>query len=297
MTDHTSDKNRASSPFKEECGYCQENLEAQALDILDAADRARVERHLQWCGPCRRALADIHSVIDLLPLTSEPVTPSPMVKARLFQQIADEAVEEAAMTFGNPWQSGTADKHVPERTSILPAHTPRSFSFASMFIAPLAIALIVLGAWTNSLRTDLNDIQTRQDGGVAARIQADAQANQLQLYSMEPSCTDCDDSPASGQLGGNPDDNVGILVAWNLNPDERHQVWCENRDGQLTLVSDLQVEHTGEVFQTVNFPEAIGGYSTIYVTRHDGTEEMRVALTDTDHTDVASPESDLPAGD
>jgi hypothetical protein len=295
MTDHTSDKNRASRPFKEECGYCQENLEAQALGILEAADRARVERHLQWCGPCRRDLADIRDVVDLLALASEQVTPSPMVKAKLFQQIADEAVEDAAITFGTPWHAEARPEHTAHASS-RPQIPARSFPLASALIAPLAIALIVLGAWANSLRSDLNDLQSQQDGRVTAQVTVDTPANQMRLYSMEPSCPDCDDTPASGQLGGNPDNNVGVLVAWNLNPNEQHHVWCEDRDGKQTLVSDLEVEHTGEVFQTVNFPEAIGGYSTIYVTRHDGTEEMRVALSEEIPTDVASPESDVPAG-
>ena len=53
MTDHTSDKNRAPSPFKEECAFLQEHLEAEALGILEPAEHARVQRHLQLCGHCR----------------------------------------------------------------------------------------------------------------------------------------------------------------------------------------------------------------------------------------------------
>lgn len=294
MTDHTTNTHRSTSPFRGDCAFVQDNLEAEALDILEPAAHARVQRHLQFCGPCRRALADLRSVVDLLPLLSEPATPSPMAKARLFQQIADESqARPRLVATTNPWEPKPADDPPP-------ANPPASGSNGNpgwqrwmmpAMVAPLAVAIIVLAAWANALQNDLDATRGGERDAVA-EIAADRSANQMRLYSLEPSCPDCDETPASGHLGGNPDDNVGILVAWNLDPNDRHEVWCEDRDGKIIRVSDLQVEQSGQVFQTLNFPDAIGGYTTIYVTRDDGTEEMRVAL----HEDPSGDDEATPSG-
>lgn len=296
MTDHISDRNRGTNPFQQECGFCDENLEAHALGALSATDRARMERHLQWCGPCRRALARIHEVTDLLPLAVDVATPRPTAKASLFERIAAESrSEEPVVNFGNPWE-GQVTPSAPAVTPSKPGAPMWRSGWAAALVAPLAIALIILGAWTSSLRNDIDSLQAQQNNGFVPNVEANVSQNQLRLYSMEPSCPECDETPASGHLGGNPEDNVGILVAWNLNPNEEHQIWCEKRDGEVMLVSDLQVEQSGDIVQTVNFPDAIGGYSTIYVTRHDGTEEMRVALNHENPVVDSTPVENVPNG-
>lgn len=300
MTDHTSDKNRAPSPFKEECALVQDLLEAEALDILEPAEHARVQRHLQLCGHCRRNLADLHGVVDLLPLLSEPSTPSPMVKARLFQQIADESeTGPRLMSFGNPWAGETSpkpDAPTPASTTTDGAAGGWRSWMLSALVAPLAIALIILAAWTSSLRNDLEVARSADERDTVAEIAAGTNSTGMKLYSMEPSCPTCDETPATGHLGGDPEDNVGVLVAWNLDPAEKHEVWCEDRDGKLIRVSDLVVEQSGQVAQTVNFPGAIGGYTNIYVTRIDGTEEMRAALDEDLVTGGSTPEDDATGG-
>lgn len=298
MTDQTSDKNRPTSPFKDECAFVQEHLEAEALGILEPAEHARMQRHLQLCGHCRRELASLHEVVDLLPLLSEPATPSPMVKARLFQQIADESEPGPhVVSFGNPWVRDDAPSQAADSTTATaPSPGWRSW-VTSALVAPLAIALIILAAWTSSLSNDLESARSGDERDTVAEIAAGTGSEGMRLYSMEPSCPTCDETPASGHLGGDPADNVGILVAWNLNPGEKHEVWCEDRDGKLIRVSDLEVEQSGEVAQTVNFPDAIGGYTTIYVTRNDGTEEMRVALNEDLQRDDATPQDGATGGE
>jgi hypothetical protein len=278
MNHHMTNNLRPAGDTDAVCAFCQDNLEAYALDAMEPVDRARMTRHLEWCGPCRRALAEVRQITELLGLAVEQESPSPDARTRLFERLAEESSEQAepVVTFGNPWATKSArTEPVP---SAAPAPEPsRRAWLGTALVAPLAIALIVVGAWANALRNDVAELESRQENLSVAMNQG-AQPNQLRLYSMEPSCPECDDSPATGHLGGDPEENVGILVAWNLDPSQGHQVWCENRDGELLLVSDLDVEQSGEVVQALNFPDAIGGYSTIYVTRHDGTEEMRVAL-------------------
>lgn len=299
MTDHTSDTNRASRPFHEDCAVVQDNLEAAALDILEPADHARVQRHLELCGRCRRDVAALREVASVLPLISEPATPSAHVKSRVLRRIEQERAPVLHRFPENPW---VADEPSTGSPTPAPANTgsgggsPWRVWMMSAIVAPLTIALIVLGAWTNRLQHDL-DAARSGSGDAAGIIQDTTGSGGLRLYEMEPTCPECDDTPASGHLGGDPTQNVGILVAWNLSPGERHEVWCENRDGSVVRVSDLEVAQSGQVLQTVNFPDAIGGYSTIYVTSTDGTEEMRVALHEDLPADNSTPGSDAPAAD
>lgn len=299
MTDHTSDTNRAPRPFHEDCAVVQDNLEAAALDILEPADRARVQRHLELCGRCRRDVTDLRAVASMLPLVSEPAAPSPHVKSRVLQRVAQDRAPVLRRFPENPWVPDERPAEAPPST---PADvgsgggSPWRVWMMSAIVAPLTIALIVLGAWTNRLQHDL-DAARSDTGDTAAAIASTTGTSGLRLYEMQPTCPECDDTPATGHLGGDPTQNVGILVAWNLTPGERHEVWCENRDGSLIRVSDVEVAQTGQVLQTVNFPDAIGGYSRIYVTSTDGTEEMRVALNEDPPPTDSTPSSDGSAAD
>lgn len=296
MTDHTSEQNRAPRPFTEECAFVQDNLEAEALDILEPADHARVQRHLQVCGRCRRSVAAMREVASMLPLVSPPATPSARVKTRVLERIAAEPAPIIHRFPENPWAAKETPAPEPTPSPSSPdtsgdAPSPWRVWMMSAIVAPLTIALIVLGAWTSRLQHDLDDARTGINDSAAA-IETATGDGGLRLYAMEPSCPECDDTPATGHLGGDPNQNVGILVAWNLTPGERHEVWCENRDGTVIRVSDLDVAQTGQVLQTVNFPDPIGGYSTIYVTSTDGTEEMRVALHEDTGPDDSTPSTD-----
>lgn len=301
MTDHLSEQNRASRPFTEECDFVQDNLEAEALDILEPADHTRVQRHLQVCGRCRRNVAALREVAGMLPFISEPAMPSARVKSRVLQHIAAEPAPIINRFPENPWaaQETTAPEPSPSPAASDTggdASSPWRGWMMSAVVAPLAIALIVLGAWTSHLQHDLDTARTGTND-TAGAIETVTGNGGLRLYAMEPTCAECDDTPATGHLGGDPNQNVGILVAWNLTPGERHEVWCENRDGTVIRVSDLEVAQTGQVLQTVNFPDPIGGYSTIYVTSTDGTEEMRVALHEETPLDDSTPSSDGTAAD
>jgi hypothetical protein len=68
-----------------------------------------------------------------------------------------------------------------------------------------------------------------------------------------------------------------MVVAWNLDPAQKHEVWCVNKRGERLKVGDLVVDSTGTATQTLSFPEAVGNYDQIYVARNDGTEELTVA--------------------
>jgi hypothetical protein len=126
----------------------------------------------------------------------------------------------------------------------------------SLFAA-LSIALVALIGW-NLLPIGSSDGSMPQ--------------GQIRVLAMESSS-----EGAGGHIGADPEQKDGMVIAWNLDPAEKHEVWCVNRDGVKTMVGELEVAQSGSVMQTVSFPEAVGAYDQIYVARNDGTEELSVA--------------------
>lgn len=258
-----------------DCASCADRLHELALGILPAGHVRSVVRHLEECDACRTEYVAISRVTRLLPFLAEPDSPSPDVKNRLLARLGEPEQEAIPRSFGNPW---AASEPEPEQ-SPAPGSTS-GFSWQRWvmpgIVAPLAICLMVLAAWTNSLHNEVASL--RGPGEEASSVFSTPQQSpyDLQLYEFRPACENC--TQAAGQLGGNPDRNVGVVVAWNLDPTEKHQVWCINERGEKQLVTDLEVEFSGSVYQTVSFPEPIGGYQQIYVARHDGSTEPDAEL-------------------
>lgn len=269
----------ARDAMDSDCATCQESLDAFALGALEGIERSRIEQHMLWCGPCRRAHAEIRRATDLLPFLSPPAAPSAAARKRLFERISDEttAIAESSAIFSNPWGTGEPAAQ-PKREEQNKTQTGAWQRWiAPALIAPLAICLIVLSAWTNSLRNEVSMLGSAEASGTTVTLTSPSQSG-MQLYDFRPACPTCADKQASGQLGVNPEGSIGLVVVRDLDPNEKHQVWCIDRNGEKILVSDLKVEHTGSVFQTVNFPEPLGGYEQVYVARHDGTDDPDAEL-------------------
>ena len=296
---HIPEDDAIEPTIKPDCAFCSDNLEAFALGALPDVSMLRVGQHLSRCCTCQDALRDIRRVTTLLPFLAEPDIPSPLAKSSLMARIAiskqGTPEETRPVVLANPWVS-------PDKaTTGTPETAPEAGSKPGIWqrwivpgvVAPRAICLLLLAAWTNSLHNEVENLRSAGDGEIATTQDSEALAYDMQLYEFKPACEECEDRQASGQLGGNPNNSVGVVVAWNLDPNEKHQVWCVDINGEKMLVTDLDVEFTGNVFQTVNFPQAIGGYQQIYVARHDGTAdpdaELLVAMND-DH-EIDSPES------
>jgi len=281
-----------------DCASCQDHLHELALGILPEDLSASMIDHIDICAACRAEYGRMRRTTRLLPFLAEPTEPEPAAKDLLLARIARVAQDEAEppVVLHNPWASMAEDPQpTPPATS---SDRPSIWQRWVMpgVVAPLAICLILLSAWANSLRNEVDHLRESGSQEIALAEEAASSPYELQLYEFRPACENCAQSQASGKFGGNPDGTVGVVVAWNLDPDETHQVWCINHMGEKLLITDLEVEG-GNVFQTVNFPEAIGGYQQIYVARHDGTEdpdaELLVAMNDPQQTDppASTPES------
>jgi hypothetical protein len=156
----------------------------------------------------------------------------------------------------NPGNVGIATPQKLNTTSRRPLWTLGTIA------AGLLVALFAISAWSFLPFTDDDS----------------APPGQMSVLAMESSdtCQDCHED-TRGHIGANLDTTDGMVVAWNLDPAQNHEVWCVNKRGERLKVGDLVVDSTGTATQTLSFPEAVGNYDQIYVARNDGTEELTVA--------------------
>ncbi len=154
---------------------------------------------------------------------------------------------------------------------------PWSRYVAPAVIAPLALALIVVGAWANSMRLDLADQEQESTLATGTGLnQLVTRGDAMQFYSMEPQCDEC---PGRGRLGVDPRDNMGVVVAWGLNPDQDHEVWCVDSQGEKAMVSTLDVNKEGGAMQAFEFPsEDVSQFKEVLVTQKDGGAMYMVDL-------------------
>jgi hypothetical protein len=273
-------------------GAAADSPTALALGALEPAERNTIEQHLIWCGRCRRAVAEARKATDLLPLLAPVATPSPSVKLALMDRIQRENGRTQPQQMANPWAQPAPAPLTSDRG--LSSGAPWQRWLPSIIVAPLAIVLVVLAAWTNSLRNEVEYLQAEQQEATVTTT-----GTGMQLYAMNPTCPTCTKN-ASGHFGGDPEGSIGVVVAWNLDPNEQHQVWCVDRNGEKWMVTDLDVEPTGDVVQTISFPQPLGGYQQIYVARHDGTAdpdaELMVSMDKQPTEETPTAEPAVPAG-
>lgn len=238
------------NPETDDCMFCQEHLEEAAMRTLESEVQQRMECHLVRCPMCRAELAQIEKSLQLLAYSVEQNTPQPDAKQKLLARFEAEREQPSAAPVTTTTPRSTSRARLPLRSP---------WSYGGAF-AGLMVALLVIGVWSFFPFEGSN---------------GDLPRGQIQVMAMENTCEDCGDS-TGGQIGADPKEKDGLVVAWNLDPKRKHEVWCVNRDGRHTKVSDLNVAETGSVMQTVSFPDAVGGYHKIYVIRDDGAEELTV---------------------
>lgn len=242
-----------------DCAFARENLEALALDALDAFERGIVEQHLRWCPSCRDEATSYERVAGLLPFAGEPgPPPSAAVKARLFARIGNVDNDSAPSAMPVPRTlAGTASSQS--------AGWMRSISTA--IVAPLALALLVMGVWANALHNDLEQRETQLANQAIISTSLES-SGQVQLYAVERTCPTCD---GNGQLGVSPSNGMGMMVGQNFDPGQQHDVWQVNETGEKKKVCQLQVDADGAVMQMFTFPEELSVYTDVQITDGRGS--------------------------
>jgi anti-sigma factor RsiW len=253
------------------CGQVRDELDGWSLGALDTTEASAIERHLAVCADCREEASRIAAVAVMLPFAAPQVSPSAEAKRSLMARIADEQMAVAA-----------AQSQLRSRPAAPPSSpdgsvglSPR-YHWSQLLIAPLAIALVVMTLWSFELRQQVGDAD--EPAGPASLTTA-MLPDGVQTFAMQSDCEKC---KSAGTLLADPEKADALMVAWDLDPSQVHQVWCEEGDGEKALVASLEVSDSGEVVQPLIFDQPIAGYTRIYVVNNNG-EIVEINLKTEEH--------------
>lgn len=269
----STDNEQQNNPLPPECSFTLENLEGYVLQALDRSDQARIRTHLGWCDDCRQEADRFARVVRAFPFAAERVDgPSADAWTKL-------AARLTPVTDAGDGVARISTRELPTPSLTRPAPIEHSSTLPRWMIpiiAPLVMALIIVSAWGVSQHNQVGDLQNQIDAQTSLTSSNTSSGDKVRIYQMEPACEDCE---GNGQLGADPDANQAVLLAWNLNPDEQHEVWCVHEDGESNLVAILNVNDIGQVLQTLEFSQPIAGYREIRVVKHeDSTPELIIAM-------------------
>lgn len=238
----------------------RDEIESWSLGALETDEADAVERHFAVCETCRHEASDASDIARLLPFSLAPVSPSSAAKHALMTRIADEQMAVAAAQ--SQLSLRPAASPAPEE----PAGASRRFHWSQLLVTPLAIALLVMTLWSLELRDQVDE--TGGDGGGEDRTATVSMLPEgFQTYSMQSECEKC---KSTGKLLADPEQAHALMVAWDLDPAQIHEVWCQAEGGQPVLVASLDVSDSGEVVQPLVFDQPISGYSRIFVVSPEG---------------------------
>lgn len=244
-------------PFDLECAFVDDNVEAFVLRALDLSDQQRIALHLRWCSRCR-AVADTYADIPrLLPFTAPLADdPSPNVKVRLMDRVAHEA-DVAAAAPSAPVVETTTRK---TRSARLTTWQRRIMPTAAIM---LTVALLFVSAWGIGLQNEIESLRAEANQPTNFTGQPVASPR---LFTTKPACSNC---TGVAQLGADPGKTTAVLMAWGLDPNQTHEVWCMHENGETKRVAILEVNASGDAMQTLTFSQPIAGYLEIRIVKQD----------------------------
>lgn len=264
---------------RDDCQFCQDHLIDAAMGTLEPDDERRMQKHLVRCVLCRAELAEIEEKLLLVAASVDQIDPPENAKAHFMDRFETEKTQPSESS--TPVKTLTTKARPSSRKDSASPQTGRAralpWSYGGV-LAGLCVALLIIGAWS---------FLPLEDSG------SDLPSGQIEVMAMDKTCEDCD-TGTGGHIGADPNEKDGLMVAWNLDPQRKHEIWCVNRDGKHTKVDDLIVTDGGTVMQKFILDEHVGGYQQIYVLRDDGAEELTVVPATKDDVDPDSSANPTP---
>jgi anti-sigma-K factor RskA len=125
--------------------HVDDSIAAYALGALEPEEQAEVESHLAVCDHCRSELETLEETLGLIPLSLDPVPPSPQLKGRILAAALSKDDVDA--------QQSPLD-HTGRLTQPIPIRTRRArvSRLALPALAAAALVLIVAGVLINRSR-------------------------------------------------------------------------------------------------------------------------------------------------
>lgn len=213
----------------------EELAAAFALESLEADESGAYRDHISSCDVCRILVGEFQTVVDVLPIALEPLTPSSQLKQSILAEarldIEGEAerptlqVAETAPDAGWRWPDWL---------------TPRAMAVS----AAVAAVIIALVAWNVTLQLSLDD---ERDINTAQATLANAIANASSVTQLSGT----DAAPgASGTLVLPSDGGEALLIVRNMpaiSADREFQLWSITDAGAAsagTFTPPLNVDRT-----------------------------------------------------
>ena len=216
------------------------------LEALDPEDRGAFEEHLATCGDCAQQVAEMRTIVHLLPFAVEERSPSPELKERILATFRAEAVATHR----------ARDEKKPFFSRLQLLLTPRLG--VALTIVLLAFTVAGLAVWNTRLQ---NNVQ-RRETNVTKTYQAInilGQAEKRWLFNGKEEAPN-----ATGTLAHSKKQSAWCLVLWNLPPEDGKffQVWTFS-NGYIRKIGTLWPMATGK---WIIIPNGIEELNSVVVT-------------------------------
>jgi anti-sigma-K factor RskA len=246
------------------CSECQDLILPFALEALDASQRERVHAHLQTgCAQCVTELAEIQATLSQLPLSLDPVSPSPQLRQRLIDRIG------AGRDAMSPTLTPSA------------APSPRGLRWIEPLLAGALAASVTAGLlWFRIDRQqrqmdDLRDQITRQQARID-QLQAamETEGNTLRLFASPAvqlvSLQGAGGQPqARGRVFWDRDRQAFHLYASGLKPLDRgkvYEMWFIDAAQKKLPAGTFEVSSRGEASLVATPPPDAGNIAALAIT-------------------------------
>jgi hypothetical protein len=272
-----------------DCERIREHLEAYALDALEPAERAEVERHLATCAECRKEADALAEIVALFPealAAVSPMAPVDGVKERLLKAVTAHSAMSQQRSPGGKIGEGFGDLSLP------PAETNRGSRSPMRLIAiAVPVFLLILSLmWGIRLAValdrerDLNAEYVDQLDEIVGQQEPVFEVIGFDDTNRQFLKAQQADSTSYGKLFTRPSMPFVVVMAGRLPTaptDSTFHVWVTS-NGQTTLAGELTVDDHGFGLLVFTVEQPGPTYETAFVTLQapggtspSGTEILR----------------------
>lgn len=284
MTESREDANQHDADPRQNGEHVDDLVEVYALGALDEQEQRRVARHLATCDDCRQRIDDVDRVTTWLPFMSPPVPrPSPAAKmalmARVHQQ--QEHAQPAVIAAPDPGSTNAAAPAAVRRFTM-----PRW----GMTLMPAALAVLLVSSlvWSYTLSHRLTRAENQRATFATQLTWLYGGQSGAQIYAFQPMSQN---SQAGGRLCVDNQNTTAMVVAWALDPSQRHVLWAMNPDGSKSMLMPLNVSPTGSVVQMLTLNAGYNGTTTLVIATDGPGASTELMLQPTPAPASATPET------
>ncbi|MEK4061489.1 MULTISPECIES: anti-sigma factor [Paenibacillus] len=236
-----------------------ELVELYVLEALPEDEMQKFEAHLMECADCSKRVKEYRSVMDLLPLASEPVQPPSGMKSRIMSRVlvADAPAQVKRSIEEEPVQALPVEREVK---TVPPAAPAKKIPFWRYVSLGLAAAVLIMMIYAGQLRQDVDQLQQQLSGGTkpAQELKVD------ESVALSPAAKDI---VASGLATIVVDSSGTHLVVQaenlpELTGTEVYQVWLIKGDTPQNAGTFVSSEGSGALYYSFKPQE----YDTVAIT-------------------------------